>query len=73
MYSQIGKENVKSSKAKAEMYTADLYVFSFCFEKALILISCVIFIMQNKEKYISFSCRSCKHLLRKSFKLCQIY
>lgn len=52
--SQIGKENVKSSKAKAEMYTADLYVFNFCFEKELILISCVISIMQNKEKYICY-------------------
>ena len=54
MHSQIGKENVKSSKAKAEMYTADFYVFNFCFEKELILISCVISIMQNKEKYICY-------------------
>lgn len=54
MHSQIGKENVKSTKAKAEMCTADLYVFSFCFEKALTLISHIISIMQNKGK---------KHLL----------
>lgn len=49
MHSQIGKENVKSSKAKAEMYTADLYVFNFCFEKELILISCVISISRTKK------------------------
>lgn len=52
MYSQIGKENVKSSKAKAERYTADLYVFSFCFEKVLILISCVISIMQKRQIHL---------------------
>ena len=48
------------------MYTADLYVFSFCFEKELILIS----IMQKKRKIHLLLMQKLQAFLRQSFKLC---
>jgi hypothetical protein len=52
VYSQIGMENGKSSKAKAIVKCIQqIYVFSFCFEKVLIFLPILFLLCRAKKMY----------------------